>query len=112
MLLNQIRNLEQIAGPLMRANFWPFTFFIRFARGLYCLIDVGLVALGHQRQHFFVGRIDSLEGFARLCGYPFAADEQLFGLPEEPSTALEVTPRAAFSIDGTAAAISFSSDVG
>ena len=67
----------------MRTHRRPFAFFEGFARGLDGLVDIGLVAFGDQRQDFLVGRVDSFEGFARLGGDPFAADEQLLGLSQE-----------------------------
>ena len=75
MLLDQIGNLEQVAGALMRPHLRPRALFECLARRLDGLVDVGLVALGNQRENFLGGRVERLEGLAGFGRDPFAADQ-------------------------------------
>ena len=74
MLLDEVRNLEQIVGTLMRADGGPFAV-ERLAGRLDRFINVGLVALGHEREDFLVGWVDGFEGLAGLGRDPLAADQ-------------------------------------
>jgi hypothetical protein len=82
-LFDQIGELEEQAGPLMRTHRRPFAFVEGLARGLDRFVDIGLVPFGDESQHFLVGRVDGLEGFAGFRRDPLAADEQLRGLFQE-----------------------------
>src|SRR5262249_25620718 len=69
------------------------------------------VAFCYQRQDFFVCRIERLEGFTRFRSDHLPPISNCFGCRGKSSTALALTPCAAFSMDGTAAAISLTSEV-
>src|SRR3984893_10290579 len=67
----------------MRAHARPSSVVERLARGLHRFVHVGLVALGDEREHFLVRRVDGLEGLAGFWSDPFAADQKMLGLLEK-----------------------------
>ena len=79
MAFNQIGDLEQVAGALMRPHRMPFAALESLACGFYGFVHVGLVAFRNPAENFFIGRIDRLEGLAGFRGNPLAVDQKFLG---------------------------------
>ena len=105
-LIDQRGNLQQEVRARMRAECSPLALFVGFARVLDGLVHVGLVALGDERQHLLVGRVEGLESLAGLRRHPLSIDEKFLGaLLRNSSAALDLAPRVADSNDADADAI-------
>src|SRR5271170_139285 len=80
MFVDQLGDLEQVLGALMRTYLRPLAFFQRFTRSLHCLIDIGLVTFGDRDENVFGRRVYRFEGLAGFSRDPFAVDEEFFWL--------------------------------
>ena len=103
--LDQIGDSQQIARALMRSDFGPFALLVSLARDFDRFVHIGFVALGSQRQHFLVGRVDGFKVLPDLAGTHLPPMRSCFCFFRKSSTGPEPMPGAAFSIEGTAAAI-------
>ncbi len=58
MFLDEVRNLQQTFGALMRRDAWPRTVLECFASSLDSGVHIGRVSFRHRREYFFSRRID------------------------------------------------------